>query len=180
MTADSCRPPDDRGTDSAPSIDALDTAICRLARQLNSETYRLLLLVRDFDDRFGWAKWGCRNCAEWLAWRCQLSLSTAREKVRTAQALRMMPSISAAFAEGRLSSSKVRALTRVVEFHDEEQLLEYALEATAVQVEERCRQLRNGQPQSVGGAWRAWAHRSLMVRRDPVRGTMSISVEVPI
>src|SRR5690606_11525000 len=31
-----------------------------------------------------------------------------------------------------------------------------------------------------GGAWRAWAHRSLILRRDPVRGTMSISVEVPI
>src|SRR5690606_25464874 len=122
------------------SIDELDAAICTLARQLNAETYRLLLLVREFDDRRGWEKSGCRNCAEWFAFRCQLSLSAAREKVRTAQALRRMPAIAQAFAEGRLSYSKVRALTRVAEFHDEQQLLDYALRATAVQVEERCRE----------------------------------------
>ena len=97
------------------SIDDLDAAICTLARQMNAQTYRLLMLVREFDDRLGWAKWGLRNCAEWLAWRCGLSLSAAREKVRTAQALRAMPATSEAFADGRLSYSKVRALTRVAE-----------------------------------------------------------------
>ena len=107
----------------AQSIDDLDAAICTLAATLNAETHRLLALVREFDDRMGWAKWSCRNCAEWLAWRCGISLSAAREKVRTAQALRSLPAIGAAFAEGRLSYSKVRALTRVVEGHDEDLLL---------------------------------------------------------
>ena len=74
--------------------------ICALARQMNAETYRMLMLVREFDDRFGFAKWGLRSCAEWLAWRCGLSLSAAREKVRTAHALRALPAISAAFADG--------------------------------------------------------------------------------
>ena len=106
------------------------------------------MLVRDFDDRFGFAKWGLRSCAEWLAWSCGLSLSAAREKVRTAQALRGLPAISAAFADGRLSYSKVRALTRVAALHDEDLLLAYALEATAAQVEERCRQIRNVEPES--------------------------------
>ena len=32
------------------SIDDLDAAICTLARSLNAETYRLLVLVRTFDD----------------------------------------------------------------------------------------------------------------------------------
>jgi len=32
------------------SIDELDVEICRLSRQLNAETYRFLLLIRDFDD----------------------------------------------------------------------------------------------------------------------------------
>jgi hypothetical protein len=84
-----------------------------------------------------------------------LSLSAAREKVRTAQALREMPRICAAFADGRLSYSKVRALTRVVQAHDEDLLLAYALQANAAQVEGRCRQIRNATPESVGGAWRA-------------------------
>src|SRR5690606_6890017 len=110
------------------------------------------------------------------ALRCQLSLSAAREHVRTAQALREMPSISAAFSEGRLSYSKVRALTRVVEHHNEEKLLAYALRVTAAQLEERCREMRNGEPESVGDARRAWERRSLTLRRDAARGTMSISV----
>ena len=63
------------------SIDELDAAICNLFRRLNAETYRLLVLVREFDDRFGFAKRSFKSCAEWLAWRCQISLSAAREKV---------------------------------------------------------------------------------------------------
>ncbi len=62
--------------------------------------YRLLVLVREFDDRLGWAKWSFPSCAEWLSWRCGISLSAAREKVRTAQALRDLPGISLAFREG--------------------------------------------------------------------------------
>ena len=130
------------------SIEQLDIEICRLARQMNAETYRMLMLVREFDERMGWQKWSMRNCAEWLAWRCELSLSAAREHVRTAHALREMPAISAAFADGRLSYSKVRALTRVVEYRDEDALLAYALKVSAEQVEERCREIRNARPSS--------------------------------
>ena len=174
------RPAADPASADRRSIDDLDAEICRLARHMNAETYRLLVLVREFDDRFGWAKWGLRNCAEWLAWRCGLSLSAAREKVRTAQALRLMPATSAAFADGHLSYSKVRALTRVGQLHDEDSLLAYAMNATAPQVEERCRQIRNVAPESRGGAWRAWERRSLTLLRDEARGMIRISVEVPV
>ncbi|HEY8519504.1 MAG TPA: DUF222 domain-containing protein [Gammaproteobacteria bacterium] len=176
--------PGDRPSASAvlgsPSIDDLDAAICKLARQMNADTYRWLVLIREFDERTGWRKWSCRNCAEWLALRCQLSLSAAREHVRVAQTLRELPLISAAFAEGRLSYSKVRALTRVARHHNEERLLAYALEVTAAQIEERCREMRNGELDSVEDAWRAWERRSLVIRRNAARGTMSISVEVPL
>jgi hypothetical protein len=162
------------------SIDDLDAAICRVANRINAVNYQLLLLVREFDDRFGWAKWSFRNCAEWLAWRCGISLSAAREKVRTAQALRSLPAISTAFKEGRLSYSKVRALTRAAEMHDEDLLLAYALNATAAQVEERCRQIRNVHPESVREAKRVWEGRSLSVWRNAERGTLTIHVEVPL
>ena len=162
-----------------PSIDELDLEIRTLTRQMNAETYRMLMLVRAFDDRYGFAKWGQRNCAEWLAWRCGLSLSAAREKVRTAQALRSLPAISAAFADGRLSYSKVRALTRVAANHDEDLLLAYALDATASQVEERCREIRNAEPESVHGARHGWERRSLTVFRDRARGCVRITVELP-
>jgi hypothetical protein len=167
-------------TDSVRSIDDLDAAICRLATRVNAVNYRLLVLVREFDDRMGWAKWSFPSCAEWLSWRCQISLSAAREKVRTAQALRDLPGISLAFREGRLSYTKVRALTRVAALHDEDALLRYALDATAPQVEERCRQIRNAQPESVHDARRAWDARSVSAWRNTVRGTLCLRVELPL
>jgi len=162
------------------TIDDLDAAICTLTATLNAETHRLLALVREFDDRMGWAKWSFRSCAEWLAWRCGISLSAAREKVRTAQALRNLPAIGTAFAEGRLSYSKVRALTRVAEHCDEGVLLDYALKATAAQVEQRCREIRNARPESASAAQRAWERRALTLYRDAARGVLRVSVEVPI
>ena len=162
------------------SIDDLDAVIRRLATGINAQSYRFLVLVREFDDRFGWAKWSCRSCAEWLAWRCGLSQSAAREHVRTAHALRTLPAISAAFAEGALSYSKVRALTRAAQMHDEDLLLAYALQATAAQVEERCRQIRNVAPESADEAQRSWRRRSLSIWRNASNGTLRITVELPI
>jgi hypothetical protein len=164
----------------ARSIDELDRDICALCSRINAETYRLLVLVREFDDRLGWAQWSFSNCSEWLAWRCGLSLSAAREKLRTAHALRALPLISKAFAAGRLSYSKVRALTRVAGRDDEDLLLAYASTATAVQVEERCRQLRNVAPDATDAARRAWERRSLTIARNDAAGTMTITLEVPV
>jgi hypothetical protein len=167
-------------TSSERSVDELDAEIGRFVRQMSADCYRMLVLVREFDDRFGWQKWSFKSCAEWLAWRSEISLSAAREKVRAAHALRSLPAISAAFAEGRLSYSKVRALTRVAPTHDEDLLLAYALGTTAENVEERCRQIRNVAPESAHHARRAWGNRSLTMWRDEGRGLMRLTVEVPI
>ncbi len=162
------------------SIDDLDAEICRLASRINAVNYQLLVLVREFDDRMGWGKWGHPSCAAWLSWRCGISLSAAREKVRTAQALRELPAISLAFREGRLSYTKVRALTRVAAQHGENSLLRYALDATAPDVEERCQQIRNVHPDSVHDARRAWEARWLSASRNAARGTLCMRVELPI
>ena len=162
------------------TVDELDAAIGGLVRQMNSECYRMLVLVREFDDRFAWKKWAFKTCAEWLAWRSEISLSAAREKMRTAHALRRLPAISAAFADGRLSYSKVRALTRVAHIRDEDLLVAYALGTTAERVEERCRQIRNVAPESAHHAQRAWERRSLTLWRNEARGTMRLTVELPI
>jgi hypothetical protein len=162
------------------SIDELDAAIGRLVRKRNADCYELLVLVREFDDRFGFKKWAFRNCAEWLAYRSEIGLSAAREQLRTAHALRSLPLLSAAFAEGRLSYSKARALTRVADRSQEDLLLAYALSTTAENVEERCRQMRNVAPESAHAALRAWAGRSLTAWRDERRGLLRVTVEVPI
>src|SRR5690606_4538618 len=85
-----------------------------------------------------------------------------------------------AFEEGRVSYSKVRALTRAADVASEKELLAHALEANAAQVEERCRQIRNAHRDSAEEARRAWQRRSLSIFRNPSRGTLTISVELPL
>ena len=163
-----------------PAIDELDLAIVKLAARINAASYELLVLVRRFDERGGWLKWGFSNCSEWLHWRCDLSLSAARERVRVAHALKTLPAIAASFSRGELSYSKVRALTRVARPDNEEALKAFAMNTTAARVEERCRELRCGTSDSISEANRSYANRSLRIKRDPVHGTMTITVEVPL
>ena len=113
-----------------------------LARDITAGAVRLaaataawLQLVAEFDRRDGWAAHGIKSCAHWLAWQCGMSPTTAREHVRVARALVDLPLLSAAFAEGRLSYSKIRAVTRVAEPETEQMLLESAVEATASQLD---------------------------------------------
>jgi hypothetical protein len=179
LAAASCAPRTTRD-DADSSIDDLDRAIVNLAAKLNAVTHDFLILVRRFDERAGWLGWGFERCADWLHWRCDLSLSAAREKVRVAHALKTLPVIAVAFARGELSYSKVRALTRVAARENEDALLEFALHTTAARVEERCRELRSGTDESTEEALRAHASRSLSLRRDPARGTVTITVELPL
>ena len=162
------------------SIDELGHAIVSCAARINAATYELLVLVRQFDERAGFLQWGLGNCAEWLAWRCDLSMITAKEKLRVAHALKTLPAISAAFSSGVLSYTKVRELTRVAHRNNEQNLLDLALRMTATHVAQRCRELRMGDEASIDMAARAFANRSLCVRRDPHRGTMIVTVELPM
>lgn len=166
--------------DPHPSIDDLDRAIVNLAGRINAATHDLLVLIRRFDERAGWLVWGFDSCAAWLHWRCDISLSAAREKVRVAHALKTLPAIGAALANGTLSYSKVRALTRVTDAANEDELLAFALKTTAARVEERCRELRCGTAASTEEATRAASRRTLSLRRDPARGVVILTVELPM
>ncbi|MEQ9563609.1 MAG: DUF222 domain-containing protein [Woeseiaceae bacterium] len=161
-------------------IEELDRNILILCGRINTATYELLVLVREFDERAGWLKWGMQNCAEWLAWRCDFSMTTALEKVRVAHALKWLPAISQGFSTGKLSYSKVRALTRVANRHNENELLSFALRHSAAHVAERCRELRCGTDASTDDAARAFANRSLRIRRDHQRSMMTITIELPL
>jgi hypothetical protein len=63
--------------------------------------------------------------------------------------------------------------------HGEDELLRYALNASAPAVEERCRQIRNVHPDSVNDARRVWEARSLSVWRNNTRGTVCLHAELP-
>jgi len=115
--------------------DALECEITDLCAQINAASYRLLQLVAELDDEAPWGAWGLTSCAHWLNWRCGFGMNAAREKVRVAHALKQLPLISASFATGELSFSKVRAVTRIADPENEKELLELARHATAAQVE---------------------------------------------
>jgi len=123
--------------------DALEHEITDLYAQINAASYRLLLLVAELDDEAPWGAWGLNSCAHWLNWRCGIGMNAAREKVRVAHALKELPLISASFATGELSFSKVRAVTRIANPENEKDLLELARYATAAQVEKLVRAYRN-------------------------------------
>lgn len=96
-----------------------------------------LARVAEVDRRELWGIDGARSCAHWLAWKCGLDPRTAREHVRVAHRLDELRLVRSAFGEGRLSYSKVRALTRVsvASVEAEAFLLELALETTASHLE---------------------------------------------
>ena len=161
-------------------IDELDERILDLCTHINAATCELLVMIREFDERGGCLKWGLESTATWLAWRCDLSMATAREKVRVARALKHLPLISAAFSSGELSYSKVRSLTRVANVNNEEQLVAFALRNTASHVAAHCGELRMGDRTSVDIAERAFANRSLRLRRDAERNTITVTVDLPL
>ena len=128
--------PGDRGAQLA----RLGDRIAELSARIQAATHELLVLIREFDEQEGWD--GCLSCAQWLSWRAGLSPGAAREHVRVARALGKLPRLSDAMRRGKVSYSKVRAVTRVATPENEQTLLEVALGGTAEHVERIARAWR--------------------------------------
>jgi hypothetical protein len=133
------------GKPTEPTIEQLEAEITTLGAHLNAGTYRFLVLIGEFDQREGWGGWGIRSCAHWLNWKCGLGLGAAREQLRVAGALRSLPHISEAMRAGRLSYTKVRAMTRVATAENEHVLLRIAENGTASHIETVVRHYRRTQ-----------------------------------
>src|SRR6185295_6809593 len=116
--------------------------IAELSAHLDAATHRFLMLIRRFDESGGWARQGALSCAHWLSWRVGLELGAAREHVRVARCLAELPLVDDALRLGRVSYSKVRAVTRVATPATEASLLDMAQSSTASQLERICRSFR--------------------------------------
>ena len=117
------------------ATERLEAEICELAGQIAAATARWVLLVAEYDDRKGWAEWGCQSAAHWLSWKCGVGIHAAREKLRVGHALTALPVMRAAFARGELSYSQVRAITRIAGAHNEDALVGIARFSTANQLD---------------------------------------------
>lgn len=160
------------------SIDQLEESLLCLARRRNELEFEFLKAVQEFDIRQGWRPWHLNNCAEWLSLKCGIAPGTAYEKVRVARALFDLPKCSAAFAAGDLSYSNARSLTRIATPETEEALLDFALDATASQIQSYCRRVRNGREVSTADANNSYKSRWLSCSNDG-EGRVSLSVTLP-
>src|SRR5262245_30849497 len=115
-------------------LPVLEEEICGWAGRIAAATCQMLQLLAVFDRRRGWSGLGMATCAHWLSWRCGLSTRAAQERLAVAHALERLPAVREAFAAGRLSYSKVRALARVADPETERTWLSHALHCTAGQL----------------------------------------------
>jgi len=113
----------------------LGAEITELCAYIYAATYRLLVLIREFDEKELWAEPGLCSCAHWLNFKCGIGMNAAREKVRVAHALKDLPKISEGFRKGELSYSKVRAITRAATAENENALMNLGRHGTAAHVE---------------------------------------------
>ena len=157
---------------------ALGDRIAEQAYQLDAALHRLMTDLRAFDAAGYWADAGATSCAVWLGWRVGWDPGTAREHVRVARALGALPLIDAALAAGRLSYSKVRALTRVATAATEAALLDTAMRTTAAQLEVVCRKLHAAQRLGTLSGSDVAARRTV-VRRDRDDGMVVIEAVLP-
>jgi hypothetical protein len=113
----------------------LSAEITELCSYIYAAESRLLTLIHEFDKKQYWADLGLHSCAHWLNFKCGIGMNAAREKVRVAHALAKLPRINERFANGALSYSKVRAMTRIADESNEDYLLMIAKHGTAHHVE---------------------------------------------
>lgn len=157
---------------------ALGDRIAEQAYHLDAAMHRLLTDVRQFDEAGYWADEGAASCAAWLSWRVGWTPGTGREHVRVARALAALPQIDDALRVGRLSYSKVRAITRVATAATEAALLVDARATTAAQLETICRKLRSVQRLAALAPDDVRARRAV-TRRDRDDGMVVIEAVLP-
>lgn len=157
-------------------LERLEAEISGFASRLASATAAWLLWVAAYDRRQGWESWEAKSCAHWLNWHCGMSPRAAREHVAVARKLEDFGLVRGVFLAGELSYSKVRAICRVVEAANEQELVEIAKLTTASQLDRIVAKMpRPGTDdgaESVAPSQMSW--------RDNHDGTATISVTVAI
>jgi Domain of unknown function (DUF222) len=116
-------------------LERLEAEIVELSSQLAAATCKLLILIGEFDAVEGWRGWGMASTGHWLSWQCGIGRTASREQVRVARVMREFPVIVEAFSDGRLSYSKVRAITRIATADTVELLVDWAQHCTSSQLE---------------------------------------------
>lgn len=134
----------------------LESELTQGSARIDAAMCAWLLTLAEFDRRSVYEQWEVRSSAHWLNWRCGISLRTARDHVRVARRLEELPLVQAKFADGELSYSKVRAISKVATPETEETLVEWAIHATAAQLDKIVQGRKSVERKSEKGYFLEW------------------------
>lgn len=131
---------------SQVSIEEIESQLVSWSARESAVKAELLGVLAEWMARRGWERWGCTSPQQWLSWKCGLGRVAASVHIRVAMALTGLPAIAAALADGRITWSKVRAITRVATPASEQEWLTFALAGTAEHVDRLVRSFRRITP----------------------------------
>jgi hypothetical protein len=162
------------------TIAELEDELTQGAARIDAALCGWLLTLAEFDRRAGYEAWECRSAAHFLNWRCGISLHAAREQVRVARRLEELPLVREQFADGVLSYSKVRAITRVATPETEQTLVEWAECATAAQLDKVVRGRRSVDKKGADARFVSWSYEDdgsfvLRARLTPEEGAVVVA-----
>jgi hypothetical protein len=110
-------------------------AIGQLGASLGAIQAALLERVARFDGEERWMGMGATSMASWLVARLDVSYATASGWVKTARALQDLPTISKTLGEGGVSLDQVRALCWFATGDDEGEVLGWARDRAASELQ---------------------------------------------
>src|SRR2546427_6550231 len=113
----------------------------RAVQALNAAHAEVLQLVGEVDADGSFEREGALSVTGWLRGRYGLTKTTALEWARVARALRDLPAISDAFAQGKLSFEQLRPLTKFATMPEDAELARWAPSRSAPELwdDARCR-----------------------------------------
>ena len=160
----------------------LEAEVRTLGTRIAAATCQWLLMVGELDRREAWKSWECHSMSAWLSWHCSMSIHTANDHVRVANALHHLPVTTTAFAGGELSFSKVRALTRIATPDSEAGLVETARHLTAAMLDRTTGAVaRIGREAELGRAKTQQVRRGLhVVHHDDGTATVNARLTPPV
>ncbi len=129
-------------------VPLLRAELVAIGKRQMAHQRRLCLVAVRLEHSGEWAADGAPTCAHWIADALDVEVSTAREWLRIGRSLAGLEVVDEAFVSGRLSYSKVRALTRV---------------ATPATASELCRLAERTPAGRLGTALASW----LVAREQP-------------
>ncbi len=115
-------------------VGPLGTELVALSATLSQCQFELVTTAAAFAESPEWVLGGSPTAAHWLAAVAGVEACTAREWICIGKALTALPVTTAAFAERRLSYSKIRTLTRKATPENEAELVELIADVPADEV----------------------------------------------